>query len=140
MRLPAKNVPEHVRVAWWVRQSLDVSCFAPFTGQDYPAWNAFVYLVQCWCHGGGEDAIAAMRTTVRCAQPRRDILTVFVQAIPAVGDWCHVAQLWPRISEGLVVPDIDVRMMAAIERWGNPERITLHGWSGLSALHSTGSR
>lgn len=93
----------------------DKGCFAPFTGQDYPAWCAFVHLVQCWTRGGGNDAIVAMRATVRCAQP--SVLHLFVQAIPAVGDWCHVAQLWPLVAEGIVARDgSDARLLAAIER------------------------
>lgn len=72
-------------------------CFAPFTGQDWPAWIAFVYLLQTWGSGGGEQAIVAMRETVKCAQPK--VRELFVQAIPAMLDWGHVEEIWPRLVD-----------------------------------------
>lgn len=87
------------------RYHLGKYCFAPLTGGDWPAWSAFVYLVQCYSHGGGTDAIAAMRATVRCAQRTEAVLGVFVQAIPAVMDWGDVARLWPQITPGEYLRD-----------------------------------
>lgn len=56
------------------------------------------YLLQCFAHGGGDEAIAAMRATVQCAQSTHAVLRVFVQAIPGVMDWQDVARVWPKIS------------------------------------------
>lgn len=82
------------------------NCFAPFTGQDWPAWIAFVYLLQCYGCGGGEACIAAMRATVACAQPK--VRDLFVQAIPAALDWGFVEQIWPKLVDG------DDRNMTAV--------------------------
>lgn len=84
----------------FVRFHLGRGAFGPFTGQDWPAWCAFVHLVQCYAHGGGDVAIEAMHATVRCAQDHSAILLPFVQAIPAVMDWSHVAEIWPRVIAG----------------------------------------
>lgn len=136
--MSARQKPLHQEVAKFVIFHLGKGCFVPFTGTDWPAWRAFVYLVQCYSHGGSENAIAAMRATVRCAQPSADILRCFVQAIPAVMDWGDVARLWPRISEDIRLHTYDrgddVRQIAAYERaMGRDEKPTdnvrLHGWS-----------
>jgi hypothetical protein len=76
-------------------------CFAPFTGQDYSAWAAFVYAMELWCrgdHDGMNGAVIAMRSLLRAAQDKEDVQRLFLQAIPATGDWCHVEQLWPKIA------------------------------------------
>lgn len=107
----------------FVEYHLGKGCFAPHTGQDWPAWCAFVYLVQCWCHGGGDAAVDAMKATVACAQPTTEILRTFVQAIPAIGDWSHVRELWPRVAPSLVSwahdeKPFNIRELAALERCG----------------------
>lgn len=142
----------------FVEAHLGKGCFAPHTGQDWPAWCSFVYAMQCWTHGGGDDAIDAMRANVRCAQPMVKILQTFVQAIPAIGDWRHVSMLWPTITReqadllppdsslvqyrGMRVlgepPDFDARELCALEIcWNYDEKTnkrttvhsqTLHGW------------
>lgn len=124
------NLPNEVKQ--FCRWHLGRDCFAPMTGQDWPAWNAFVHLVQCWTHGGGEHAIEAMKATVRCAQPTSAVLRCFVQAIPAVGDWCHVRELWPKIASGLAVESapVDAREMFAVER--GEQRIWHHGLNAPS--------
>lgn len=120
----------------FVEHHVGKGCFAPFTGQDLPAWQAFVFAMQCWARGGGDDAIAAMRALVRCAQPK--VLSTFVQVIPAIGDWCHVAQIWPRIADGIVVDGRDARTLVAFERaveydeHDKPIRtrhVFTHGWN-----------
>lgn len=160
MKAPGKNAPLHKHVEWFVRWHLGKDAFAPHTGQDLPAWIAFVYLVECWTRGGGNSAVVAMQSTVRCAQQSRAVLETFVQAIPAVGDWMHVAELWPEVAGvgivtgGLVIPtepSFDVRELYATERWGEirdgknvaSEQITKHGWSryrtpGLERRIATG--
>jgi hypothetical protein len=133
----ARQKPLHQEVAKFVEWHLGRGCFAPHTGQDWPAWRGFVYLVECYSHGGGEAAIAAMRATVRCAQPHGLVLRTFVQAIPAVMDWGDVRRLWPQIAEGIQIerdvytPSIDARELHAIERTilsDKSERIAHHGW------------
>jgi hypothetical protein len=131
VRSPGKAAPAHKHAEWFCRWHLGKHCFAPFTGQDYPAWRAFVYLVECWCAGGGDAAIAAMAATVRCAQPKYDVLQVFVQTIPFAGDWTHVRQIWPRIVGDLflVGAQTDARTLRAFERWsGESDHGTWHGW------------
>lgn len=97
--------PLHQEVAKFVEHHLERGCFAPFTGQDHPSWRAFVYLLECYSHGGGAHAITALRATVRCAQPTERVLRCFVQAIPAVMDWGDVRRLWPKVVED-VLPSI----------------------------------
>lgn len=132
--MSARPKPLHREVALFVEHHLRKGCFAPHTGQDWPAWRAFVYLVECYSHGGGHDAIIAMPATVRCAQRREDILRTFVQTIPAVMDWGDVAHLWPRIADGILLPDgSDPRLIAAVERCevgknGLGNKVRLHGW------------
>lgn len=136
-------------VKTFVRWHLGRDCFSPHTGQDWPAWCAFVHLAQCWTRGGGETAIAAMQQTLLCAQPIHSVLRTFIQVIPAVGDWCHIVQLWPRVTEPLHERELliaertghaphDSRIMKAWERdvqydakhkpIPGSDRITLHGW------------
>lgn len=145
----AREKPLIDRTRQFVRWHLGRDCFAPHTGQDWPAWCAFVHLVQCWTSGGGEAAIAAMSQTIQCAQPIHSVLRTFIQVIPAVGDWCHIAQLWPKIAAPMFERDRilaerggvftgDVRLMTAWERdvsyddkhkpIPGSDRITLHGW------------
>jgi hypothetical protein len=131
----ARQKPLFREVASFVQYHLGKDCFAPHTGQDWPAWRAFVYLVECYSHGGGQDAILAMRATVRCAQPHAKVLRTFVQVIPAVMDWGDVSRLWPQVAEGILVRDneIDARQITAIERFevgrnGLGKKTRLHGW------------
>lgn len=149
MKPPSKNAPLHKHVEWFVKWHLGKDAFAPFTGVDYPAWKAFVYLVECKIHGG--DVMMAMRSTVRSAQLKRGILEPFVQAIPAVGDWSHVEQLWPQIvgapDSGFWFrmqgePSFDPRELCAIERSsavGRADHITRYGWSRYSSVPAIGA-
>lgn len=89
----------------FVRHHSGRDCFSPFTGQDWPAWCAFVHLVECWTRGGGTAAIDAMSATLRCAQPLVGVIQPFVQAIPAIGDWPHVRTLMPLIAGNLRLRD-----------------------------------
>lgn len=135
--MSTSRIPLHREVARFVQHHLGKDCFAPHTGTDWPAWRAFVYLVECYSHGGGDHAIAAMRATVRCAQPHEKVLRTFVQAIPAIMDWGDVARLWPQIGDVWLRdgedPSCDARQLTAIERSevgrnGLGGRTTVHGW------------
>lgn len=102
---------------------LGKACFAPFTGQDWPAWKAFVYLLQCYSHGGGDSALAAMRMTLDATQHSEPVLRVFVQAIPGVMDWGDVARMWPKICDRIYVKGVpadgvanDARRIFAVEK------------------------
>lgn len=128
--MASRTKPLHQEVAKFVTFHLGKGCFAPHTGCDWPAWRAFVYLVECYSHGGGQDALLAMRATVRCAQPHAKVLRTFTQAIPAVMDWGDVRRLWPQAAEGIRLRDMnqfDARQLTALERSDHhPTR--LHGW------------
>lgn len=115
--MPAEK-PLHRKMVDFCKYHLGKECFASFTGQDVPTWNAFVYLLQCYAHGGGEPALLALKATVRCAQGRESVLRVFVQAIPGVLDWGDVARLWPMIVGETYLDDIQrpARDLFAIER------------------------
>lgn len=81
------------------RAHLGKRCFAPFTGQDWSARMAFVYLVEMWGRGdhrGRQAAKVAMSALVTTGcQQSKAVLQVFVQTIPAINDWCHVREIWP---------------------------------------------
>lgn len=133
----AREKPLHEQMVKFCKYHLGKDCFAPLTGGDWPAWTAFVYLLQCYAHGGSENAFSAMRATLRCAQRTEPVLRVFVQAIPGVMDWGDVARLWPRLVEPIErdVDGQDLRTLYAVERCevyrGNSktteERVWRHG-------------
>jgi hypothetical protein len=79
----------------------DKHAFAPFTGQDFSAWAAFLYACQLYGrsdYGGQRGAIDAMRALVHAAQQKDDVLAVFKKAIPGVLDWSHEEEIWPKIA------------------------------------------
>jgi hypothetical protein len=144
--MTAREKPLHLQTVQFCRYHLGKHCFGPFTGQDIPAWNSFVYLLQCYSHGGGELAIDAMRAVVRCAQPSKVILEVFVQAIPGVLDWGDVAKLWPEVAHGLSVAGQPAYTLQAVERSevyrkaSNAVEVTTrrHGWQAPEQLAAAG--
>jgi hypothetical protein len=72
-------------------------CFAPFTGQDFAAWSAFVYA--CELYGRTDNramCIAAMEALVNSAQPK--CAELFLWTIPAILDWSHADEVWPLIA------------------------------------------
>lgn len=96
--MASKPKPAHQQAMVFVKYHLgDKHCFAPFTGQDWPAWIAFCYLLQCWGSGGGHAAIRALRETLCCAQAKTDVMQIFVQTIPAMLDWGHVEEIWSQL-------------------------------------------
>lgn len=78
----------------------DRRAFAPFTGTDFDAWNAFIPAVRLYGRMRNEAAIGALRAIVGCAQQRADILAVFKKAIPCILDWSDEANLWLLIANG----------------------------------------
>ncbi|HEY1554769.1 MAG TPA: hypothetical protein VGF94_08045 [Kofleriaceae bacterium] len=80
----------------FVRAHLGRGAFAPLTGTDWRAWNAFVYLLELWGVSRDPRSVDAMRSCLACAQA--SVMGLFIQTIPAVLDWCNVAQLWPQIA------------------------------------------
>lgn len=101
----AREKPFHLQMRDFCHYHLGKGCFAPFTGTDYPAWNAFAYLLQCYSHGGGNTAIAALRQTLATAQHTEAVLRAFVQVIPGALDWSDVAKLWPVIACDVTIED-----------------------------------
>lgn len=75
------------------------SVFAPFTGQDYSAWHAFVYLIELYGRGdanGREQAVIAMKAVLMACQ--RSVLDVFKKAIPGGLDWSDEPNLWRMVA------------------------------------------
>lgn len=96
---PPKPRPSTTIAKEFIRAHLGRNAFAPLTGTDWRAWNAFVYLVELWGVSRDPRAIEAMRACVACAQTRHeDVMQIFVQTIPAMLDWSDVRDLWPRIA------------------------------------------
>lgn len=78
---------------------LGKDCFAPFTGYDWSAWRAFVYLLEAYGRAdraGQAYVLGAVQMLLQ--SPQTKVLNVFVQAIPAVLDWHHIEGIWPRIA------------------------------------------
>jgi hypothetical protein len=91
------------------KHHLGRDCFAPFTGQDYSAWKAFVYLVELYGRGdmnGQAAALEAMAATLCGAQNLEHIHQIFVQTIPAILDWGDAAKIWPKIQSNWFVQPI----------------------------------
>lgn len=108
MRSP-KPKPSTTVASQFVRAHLGKSAFAPLTGTDWRAWNAFVYLLELWGVSRDPRSVDAMRSCLACAQT--SVMDVFIQTIPAMLDWCNVRELWPMIApvgagEGLAAVDV----------------------------------
>ena len=80
----------------FVHAHLGRGAFAPLTGTDWRAWNAFVYSLELWGVSRDHRAVDAMRALCACAQP--SVMDIFIQTIPAVLDWHDVRRLWPLIA------------------------------------------
>lgn len=105
------------------RAHLGKRCFAPFTGQDWSTWMAFVYLVEMWGrgdHDGRAAAKVAMSALVTTGcQQSEEVLQVFVQTIPAINDWCHVREIWPHLWVYASLSTCPFRNLVALYRDDN---------------------
>lgn len=83
----------------FVRHHLaDKGAFAPFTGTDWDAWNAYIPAVRLWGRMRDHETAAVLRGIVRCAQPNADVLACFKKAIPCLLDWSDEFKLWNQIK------------------------------------------
>ena len=99
----SRDKPTYKVAQEFCRAYLGRDCFAPFTGQDASGWHAFTYLVEMWGRSdytGREGAIVAMRAVLSGVQNKECVHQVFCQTIPALLDWCHVAEIWPQLLQG----------------------------------------
>ena len=94
-RQPKPRTAEQIAKEF-IRAHLGRNAFAPFTGTDWRAWRAFINLLELWGVSRDPNSVDAMRATLACAQI--SVMDLFVQSIPAMLDWCHVAELWPQIA------------------------------------------
>lgn len=81
----------------------DKGAFAPFTGQDWKAFHAFVHLVELYAVGdtrGRTHALTAMAATIQAMQDHTRYLAKL--AIPAVLDWSDEEPLWAKIGEEML--------------------------------------
>ena len=89
---------------YFVRYHLGKGAFAPLTGTDWRAWNAFVHLLELYGVTRAKRAIDALiacyACTIRGYGEQSNVADVFRQTIPAMLDWSDVAVLWPQISVG----------------------------------------
>jgi fermentation-respiration switch protein FrsA (DUF1100 family) len=88
----------------FVRAHLGKHAFAPLTGTDWRAWYAFVYLLELYGVSRDPRSIHAMKSTLACAQA--SVMDIFIQTIPAMLDWCNVAELWPLIRPAGVADNL----------------------------------
>lgn len=91
--------PACQNVAAWVRVRLGRDCFAPFTGQDVAAFQAWTHLLHLYFRSDFEGralAVDAMSSVLHAMQP--SCLPVAKAAIPAVGDWCHEEEVWAQVG------------------------------------------
>lgn len=105
----SKPKPACEAAARWLREaSGDKRIFAGFTGQDFPAWEAFVHGLELYTrcdHTGQPYAIACMRGAVMAMQPK--LRWVARETIPWASDWGMRETLWPLIVglDGSLLPD-----------------------------------
>jgi hypothetical protein len=88
----------------WIAGKYGRNVFAPFTGQDAPAFSLFVHAVQLYLYGdmdGRLGALEAMRGALRGMQSK--CWWLCKAAIPAIGDWGHEAEIWDQLGEEFVV-------------------------------------
>lgn len=96
-RAPAPRVL-HKDMVRFCEYHLGKGIFAAFTGTDWRAWRAFVYLTELYANADyPELVLEAMRATLRCAQNREHIHQLFVQVIPGVLDWGAERDIWPKV-------------------------------------------
>lgn len=75
------------------------SVFAPFTGQNTAAFNVFVHAMELWVYGdhvARESALGIMRHAMLAMQQK--VRYLCKQVIPAIGDWGHIDEIWPKID------------------------------------------
>lgn len=112
-------------IAVFVKHHLrDKHAFAPFTGQDFSAWSAFLYACQLYGRGdavGQRGALDAMTVLVLAAQQKADVIAVFKKAIPGVLDWSDEPAIWARIAPRSLAqsPDCQTRRISC-EQIGLP--------------------
>ncbi len=98
----ASEKPLTKEISVFVKHHLrDKYAFAPFTGQDFSAWAAFLYACQLYGRSDGrgrEQAVLSMAALVRAAQQKADVLAVFKKAIPGVLDWNFEPEVWAQIA------------------------------------------
>lgn len=83
----------------FVRHYLGKHCFAPFTGQDFSAWSAFVYACELYGRTDNRAAcLVAMDSLLHSAQSK--CAELFLWTIPAILDWGHTEEIWPEIGDG----------------------------------------
>jgi hypothetical protein len=106
-RQPRPQPPTKI-AADFVRVHLGKGAFAPFTGTDYRAWNAFVYLLGLYGATRLPQAGVALRETYSCTLrgygEQEDVAEAFRQTIAAVLDWSDVRVLWPMIAPDSKLP------------------------------------
>lgn len=128
--MASKPKPLPKQIAEFVKFHLaDKHAFAPFTGQDYSAWHAYLYAVQLYGRGdanGQASALVIMRSCIIAAQKKADVLAIFQKSIPGVLDWGYESRLW-----ALAYPHGEVTFYAALG-----ERICSHIHSKPSKKHS----
>jgi hypothetical protein len=99
----------------------DKNAFAPFTGQDYSAWHAFVYAVQLYGRGdagGQQGALDVMRVLALVAQRKTDVLACFKKAIPGVLDWDFEHTLWTKVAPEVALTDIERDFIGSVAASG----------------------
>ncbi len=102
--MSAKSKPSTTVARQFVLAHMGRGAFAPLTGTDWRAWNAFVYLLELYGISRDPRSVDAMRSCIACAQ--RSVLDIFIQTIPAMLDWCDVRLLWPKIAPSQADPDL----------------------------------
>ncbi len=96
MRAPAPICKD---AAAFVKAHLGKDCFAPFTGQDYAAFGAWVHLLHLLCvcdEQGRRTTLLALSHLLHASQV--SVWPVFKKAIPHALDWSDEDRLWQEIT------------------------------------------
>ncbi len=74
---------------------------APFVSTTFPMFWSYCHLVEAWLradHLEQPHIEAAMRSILAVFEHHGHGMRAAQLAIPAIGDWGHVAKLWPAIA------------------------------------------
>lgn len=92
-RTQAKPACQSARV--WLKKRCGKNCLSVLTGGTSRAFSAYVHLVEVWLSNQSDEAVAALRATVKMLQ--RSELPLAAEVIAHLGDWSHIEQLWEKI-------------------------------------------
>jgi hypothetical protein len=79
----------------WLKANLGTRCLAPFTSQDFAAFQAAVQIAELWARSDYESRAAAAQAFGLVVQQMQEKVRYFAfHSVAHVADWGHRWQLW----------------------------------------------